>query len=237
MTDIHRNQRFWAVVPAAGVGKRMGADVPKQYLQVSGKPVLQHTLERLLEVDAFAGIVVALGNEDAYWPDLPCAAHPKIRVAPGGKERADSVLSALMSLEGLAVPDDWVLVHDAARLCITSGDVLKLIDRLRNDPVGGLLALPVTDTLKGVETGEIVETIDRSRIWRALTPQMFRYRMLKHALIDAAVRKLIVTDEASAIELQGWRPKVVEGRPDNIKITRPEDLPLAAFYLERQCYE
>ncbi|WP_133717241.1 2-C-methyl-D-erythritol 4-phosphate cytidylyltransferase [Methylocaldum gracile] len=237
MTDTCRNNRFWAIVPAAGVGKRMGADVPKQYLQVLGKPVLQHTLERLLAIDALAGVVVALGSEDGYWSDLPCATHPKIRVAPGGKERADSVLSALMSLENVAEPDDWVLVHDAARLCITISDVQKLIGRLRNDEVGGILALPVTDTLKGAEAGEIVETIDRSRIWRALTPQMFRFRMLKHALIDAAERKLIVTDEASALELRGLRPKIVEGRPDNIKITRPEDLPLAAFYLERQCYE
>jgi 2-C-methyl-D-erythritol 4-phosphate cytidylyltransferase len=237
MIDTFRTDRFWAVVPAAGVGKRMGADVPKQYLPVLGKPVLQHTLERLLEVDAFAGVVVALGAEDGYWPDLPCATHPKIHVAPGGKERADSVLSALMSLETMAQTDDWVLVHDAARLCITNGDIQKLIDRLRSDPVGGILALPVTDTLKGAKAGEIVETIDRSRIWRALTPQMFRYGLLKRALIDAAERKLIVTDEASALELQGLRPKIVEGRPDNIKITRPEDLPLAAFYLERQCYE
>ncbi|BBA33759.1 2-C-methyl-D-erythritol 4-phosphate cytidylyltransferase [Methylocaldum marinum] len=237
MTDPYQNDRFWAVVPAAGVGKRMGSDVPKQYLEVQGKPVLQHTLERLLEVAVFAGVVVALGSEDTYWPELPCAVHPKIRIAPGGKERADSVLSALLSLDGIAGPDDWVLVHDAARLCITSGDVQKLIDSLRNDPVGGILALPLTDTLKGAEAGEIVETIDRSRIWRALTPQMFRYGMLKRALIDAAEQDLVVTDEASALELQGFRPKLVEGRPDNIKITRPEDLPLAAFYLERQCYE
>jgi 2-C-methyl-D-erythritol 4-phosphate cytidylyltransferase len=232
-----KTPRFWGVVPAAGVGKRMGADVPKQYLDVLGKPVLQHTLERLLSVEAFTGIVVALGVEDGYWPDLPCARHPKIRTAPGGQERADSVLSALHSLEGHAAPDDWVLVHDAARLCITRVDVEKLIQSLKDDPVGGILALPVSDTLKGVEAGTIVETIDRRRIWRALTPQMFRYGRLRQALMDAAERGAIVTDEASALELQGLRPKIVEGRPDNIKITRPEDLPLAAFYQERQCYE
>lgn len=235
--DSNHSPRFWAVVPAAGVGKRMGADVPKQYLEVLGKPVLQHTLERLLSVDAFSGIAVALGTEDGYWPDLPCASHPKIYRAPGGKERADSVLSGLNRLESLAAPDDWVLVHDAARLCLAKTDVEKLINTLKDDPVGGILALPVSDTLKGVENGEIVETLDRSRIWRALTPQMFRYGLLKHALMDAAERKLMVTDEASAIELQGLRPKIVEGRPDNLKITRPEDLPLAAFYLERQCCE
>jgi 2-C-methyl-D-erythritol 4-phosphate cytidylyltransferase len=229
--------RYWAVVPAAGVGKRMGADVPKQYLEVLGKPVLQHTLERLLSVEALAGIAVALGVEDGYWPELPCSNHPKIHRAPGGKERTDSVLSGLNRLEGLAAPDDWVLVHDAARLCLTKADVEKLMATLRDDPVGGILALPVSDTLKDVEGRDIVETIDRSRIWRALTPQMFRFALLRHALMDAAMRKLVVTDEASAIELQGLRPKIVEGRPDNIKITRPEDLPLAAFYLERQCCE
>jgi 2-C-methyl-D-erythritol 4-phosphate cytidylyltransferase len=227
--------QFWAVIPAAGIGKRMGADVPKQYLDVLGKPVLQHTLERLLSVPAFTGIVVALGTDDGYWPDLPCARDPRIRMAPGGRERADSVLSALRSLEGTATADDWVLVHDAARLCITRSDVEKLIETLRDDPVGGILAVPVTDTLKGVAAGEIVETVDRSRIWRALTPQMFRYGPLLNALRDAAARGQVVTDEASALELQGQRPRIVEGRPDNIKITRPEDLPLAAFYLEQQC--
>lgn len=229
--------RFWAVVPAAGVGKRMGGDIPKQYLPVMGKPVLQHTLERLLSVETLAGINVALGNEDGYWPDLPFHGNPRIRAVPGGRERADSVHSALLHLEDQAKPDDWVLVHDAARLCITRSDVLKLIDTLQQDPVGGILALPVSDTLKTVENGRITGTPDRSRIWRALTPQMFRYGLLCQALADAAEQGAMVTDEASAVELAGYQPKIVEGRPDNLKITRPEDLPLATFYLERQCYE
>lgn len=228
---------YWAVVPAAGVGKRMGAEVPKQYLDIAGKPVLQHTLERLLSIDSLAGIRVALGVEDGYWPDLPCAAHPRIRAVPGGRERADSVYSALVHLEHRAQPDDWVLVHDAARPCLTAADARKLMDALRDDAVGGILALPVSDTLKTVEDHHITGTPDRSRVWRALTPQMFRYGLLKQALSDAATRGLVVTDESSALELAGYRPKIVEGRPDNIKITRPEDLPLAAFYLERQCYE
>jgi 2-C-methyl-D-erythritol 4-phosphate cytidylyltransferase len=215
----------------------MGADLPKQYLEVLGKPVLQHTLERLLSVEAFAGIAVALGTEDEYWPSLPCANHPKIHRAPGGKERADSVLSGLRCLDGLADPEDWVLVHDAARLCLTKADVEKLMARLKDDPVGGILALPVSDTLKAVEGNSILETVDRSRVWRALTPQMFRLGLLKQALGDAARTGAVVTDESSAIELKGLRPKLVEGRPDNIKITRPEDLPLAIFYLERQCCE
>ena len=228
---------FWAVVPAAGVGKRMGTEVPKQYLEVAGKPVLQHTLERLLSVETIAGINVALGAEDGYWPDLPFADHPRICAVPGGRERADSVYSALVHMEDRARPDDWVLVHDAARLCITRSDVLKLIETLKDDPVGGILALPVSDTLKTVDDQHITGTPDRRQVWRALTPQMFRYGLLKQALLDAAEMNRLVTDESSALELAGYRPRIVEGRPDNLKITRPEDLPLAAFYLERQCYE
>ncbi len=234
---MNRNHAFWGVVPAAGVGKRMGADIPKQYLPVLGKPVLQHTLERLLSVTELSAVVVALGKEDGFWPDLPFANHPRILVADGGKERADSVLSALKRLEGLAKVEDWVLVHDAARLCITHSDVLKLIETLDHDPIGGILALPSSDTLKGVTDGIIVDTVDRNHVWRALTPQMFRYGALKQALTTAAELGLIVTDEASALELKGQTPRIVEGRPDNIKITRPEDLPLATFYLEQQCCE
>jgi len=234
MTATHA---FWGVVPAAGVGKRMGADLPKQYLALNGKPVLQHTLERLLSVEKLSAIAVALGQEDGYWPDLALAGHPRILAAAGGKERADSVLSALRRLEGWAADDDWVLVHDAARPCVTRADVLKLIETLEHDPVGGILALPSSDTLKGVENGIIVDTVDRDHVWRALTPQMFRYGALKQALAEAAELGLTVTDEASALELKGLTPRIVEGRPDNLKITRPEDLPLAAFYLERQCSE
>jgi 2-C-methyl-D-erythritol 4-phosphate cytidylyltransferase len=231
------SRRYWAVVPAAGVGKRMGANVPKQYLEILGRPVLQHTLERLLAVEALSGIAVALGEEDGYWAGLASAGDPRIMRVQGGRERADSVLSGLDHLAGIADPADWVLVHDAARACLTAADVLKLIDTLRDDPVGGILALPSSDTLKRVEGRNIAGTVDRSQVWRALTPQMFPLGLLRQALRDAAARGQGVTDEASAIELQGLCPRIVEGRPDNIKITRPEDLPLAAFYLERQCSE
>lgn len=229
--------RFWIVIPAAGVGKRMGAEVPKQYLEVAGKAVLQHTVERLLAVRRVAAIMIALGADDEFWPELPCAREPRVLTTTGGKERADSVLNALAALAGHAADDDWVLVHDAARLCITRSDVEHLMAVLEDHPVGGILALPVTDTLMEVENGAIQGSPDRSRVWRALTPQMFRYRALKQALESAAKRGLTVTDEASALELLGQFPRVVEGRPDNIKITRPEDLPLATFYLERQCFE
>ncbi len=227
--------KFWGVVPAAGVGKRMQADRPKQYLELAGSKVLELTLNRMLQSDVFTAIAVAISKQDPYWPELKISGHQQIVRAEGGKERADSVLSGLYSLNNKAQPDDWVLVHDAARPCLTVGDIRLLIDTLKDDDVGGILALSSHDTLKNVEGKSIRETIDRSRIWRALTPQMFRYGELKQALEEAAINGSVVTDEASAFEFKGMQPKIVEGRPDNIKITRPEDLPLANFYLEQQC--
>jgi 2-C-methyl-D-erythritol 4-phosphate cytidylyltransferase len=225
--------KFWAVVPAAGVGKRMQSDRPKQYLELAGKTVIEQTLARLLGSEVFSAVAVAVSVEDPYWPELELSRHPQVVTAPGGKERADSVLSALKSLHGRADENDWVLVHDAARPCITSEDIHKLIDTLVDDDIGGILALSSHDTLKDVQGDAIVGTLDRRHIWRALTPQMFRYGMLKTALIEAEGNPAI-TDEASALELKGLKPKIVEGRPDNIKITRPEDLALATFYLEQQ---
>ncbi|MEI6545162.1 MAG: 2-C-methyl-D-erythritol 4-phosphate cytidylyltransferase, partial [Methylococcales bacterium] len=225
--------RYWAVVPAAGVGKRMNADRPKQYLELAGKTVIEHTLYRLLSADVFAAVAVAISVEDPYWPELDVSVHEKVITAAGGKERADSVLSALKSIRDLASDNDWVLVHDAARPCITATDIHFLIDSLMDDPVGGILALSSHDTLKNVQSGSILGTLDRSHIWRALTPQMFRYGSLKQAL-EMAEGNPAITDEASALELQGLQPKIVEGRPDNIKITRPEDLALAQFYMEHQ---
>ena len=225
--------RFWAVVPAAGVGKRMSADRPKQYLELAGKTVIEHTLLRLLSANIFTAVAVAISKEDPYWPELDVSVHEQVITADGGKERADSVLSALKSIRDLASDEDWVLVHDAARPCITATDINLLIDTLRTDDVGGILALSSHDTLKDVEGKNIVGTLDRSHIWRALTPQMFKYGSLKNAL-EIAEGNPAITDEASALELQGLQPKIVEGRPDNIKITRPEDLALAQFYMEYQ---
>jgi len=226
---------FWGIVPAAGAGKRMGADRPKQYLPLVGATVIEHTLTRLLAAAVLTKIVVALAADDGYWDDLAIARHPQILRAPGGKERADSVLSGLRALDGVADDDDWVLVHDAARPCITTGDITRLITTLHDDPVGGTLALPCHDTLKQVDQhGAITATLDRNRIWRALTPQMCRYRLLRDALQHAARSGKIVTDEMSALEAIGHQPRIVEGRPDNLKITRPEDLALAQFYLAQQ---
>ena len=231
---MNHSINFWAVVPAAGVGKRMNADRPKQYLELAGKTVIEHTLLRLLSAEVFTAVAVAISEEDPYWPDLDVSAHKKIITAAGGKERADSVLSALKAIRTVASDDDWVLVHDAARPCITTIDIHHLIDSLKTDEIGGILALSSHDTFKSVQGDNIiVGTLDRSHIWRALTPQMFRYGLLKNAL-EAAEGNAAITDEASALELQGMQPKIVEGRPDNIKITRPEDLALAQFYMEHQ---
>ncbi|MGR9036206.1 MAG: 2-C-methyl-D-erythritol 4-phosphate cytidylyltransferase [Gammaproteobacteria bacterium] len=228
-----QSTKFWGIVPAAGVGKRMQSDKPKQYLELAGKTVIEMTLSRLLQAELFTAVAVAISREDPYWPELEISKHNCILTAPGGKERADSVLSGLRSLRDLASDSDWVMVHDAARPCITSEDIHKLKDVLAEDDVGGILALASHDTLKNVKGREIVGTLDRSLIWRALTPQMFRYGQLKNALEEAEGNPAI-TDEASALELKQRRPKIVEGRPDNIKITRPEDLALAQFYLEQQ---
>lgn len=226
---------FWGIVPAAGVGKRMNADRPKQYLPlINSQTVIEHTLSRLIAAQVFQKIVVAISDGDPYWENLPLAKHKKIIRAKGGKERADSVLNALAQIENQACENDWVLVHDAARPCISTQDIEKLIFELKDDAVGGILALSSHDTLKDVDGVQILSTHDRNRIWRALTPQMFRYGALKTAL-QIHQGNGAITDESSALEMQGFSPRIVEGRSDNIKITRPEDLALARFYLSQQC--
>lgn len=218
--------RFWLVIPAAGIGARMAADRPKQYLQVAGRSILEHTLQRFLDHPALRGVVVSLAADDPYWPALAVASDPRIRRAAGGRERADSVLAGLETLknEG-AADDDWVLVHDAARPNLALEDLQRLLDSLADDPVGGLLAVPARDTLKRAGTdGRVQETVDRSVIWQAYTPQMFRLGALRQALAQALRAQVAITDEASAMEWAGLAPRLVEGRADNLKVTRPEDL-------------
>lgn len=219
---------IWAVVPAAGVGRRMGADVPKQYLRLNGKTVLEHTLGRLLEHSRISGVVVAVATGDRQFAALPVAG--QVIRADGGDERADSVLSALDRIPG-AEPDDWVLVHDAVRPCLAASDLDRLIDSVLEANCGGLLASPARDTMKRVDSGRVTSTVPREDLWHALTPQMFPLAALRDALIAARAEGASSTDEAQAMERQGYRPLVVEGRADNIKITRPEDLELAAVLL------
>lgn len=221
---------FWLVIPAAGVGARMAAERPKQYLQIAGRCMLEHSLHCFLDHPGLLGAVVCLAPDDPFWPQLPLASDARIRRAPGGRERADSVLAGLELLlaEGASV-DDWVLVHDAARPNLARKDLEALLANLADDPVGGLLAVPVRDTLKRAGAdGRVAQTVDRSLIWQAYTPQMFRLGALCEALAQALKEGVAVTDEASAMEWAGQLPRLIEGRADNLKVTRPEDL----YYLQ-----
>jgi 2-C-methyl-D-erythritol 4-phosphate cytidylyltransferase len=212
----------------------MGAQLPKQYLSIAGRRIIDHTLERLLNHPLIAGIYLALSAEDELWQACDLVDDSRIFRVEGGEQRCHSVLNALRALKQQAADDDWVLVHDAARPCLSRNDLDRLIDTLIDHPVGGLLGVPVRDTLKSVNAeGEVEGTVSRDGLWHALTPQMFRLDILYQALESAIDKGAFVTDDASAIELAGYRPLMVEGDAGNIKITRPEDLQLAADYLSR----
>lgn len=229
-------QTYYAIIPAAGVGSRMKADVPKQYLPLLGKTILEHSIEKLLAHPLIEQVVVAVSETDPYFEQLPVARQSKVIRVAGGAERADSVLSALNYLTDTACePDSWVLVHDAARPCVHREDIDRLISELNAHPLGGILAAPVRDTMKrGNVQGDIQATVDRENLWHAQTPQMFRLERLKNALEQALAAGIQITDEASALEWQGESPKLVAGRMDNLKVTQPEDLALAEFYLSKE---
>ena len=219
--------RLWAVMPAAGAGLRFGAGLPKQYQLIAGVPVIRWSLAPLLDRSDVRGIVVALAADDEHGPRI-MPSDPRVETTTGGSTRAASVACALAALADRAAADDWVIVHDAARPCLTGADLERLIVRLADEPVGGLLAAPVSDTLKREDGGAVAETVDRQGLWRALTPQMFRYSLLRDSLAAAAGQ---VTDESSAIERAGMRPLLVAGRGDNIKVTTRDDLEQATAIL------
>ena len=237
--------RYWCIVPAAGVGKRMGSDVPKQYLPLGDSTVIQQTLVKLQKVRQLEAVVLCLSSEDEWWSSLSNSLNlaPPVIIAAGGKERSDSVLNGLKALAGKASENDWVLVHDVARPCVRIDDIRELIEQVSQHNIGGLLGMPVRDTMKraevivgadGENAAEVRGTVSRENLWHALTPQMFRYGDLIHAMTDALNANATITDEASALERLGKQPLLVEGHPDNIKITHPEDLALAALFLKQQ---
>jgi len=242
MSSNVTNKQYWAVIPAAGVGKRMGSKIPKQYLPLAGKTVLEQTLSVFLQHPKISGIVVAVTPGDPYWQDISIVLNKnnklndkKIIVASGGEERCHSVLNALTELSGYASENDWVLVHDAARPCLKGSDIDHLMEQLSNTSEGGLLGVPMSDTVKHCDNQlKVTATVDRSQLWRALTPQMFPLKLLKDSLEQAVNSNALVTDEASAIELYGLKPTMVEGSPSNIKITHPGDLQLAELFLTQQ---
>lgn len=228
-----RNSSLVVVIPAAGVGKRMAANCPKQYLEIADKTILEHTVERLLSHPSISHVVIALGETDEYFPKLALAANPYVSTVIGGKERVDSVLAGLKSLDINSQP--WVLVHDAARPCVTHQDLTQLIENCIGKQIGGLLAAPVRDTMKQANsTQEVAETVDRSKLWHAYTPQMYKTQELVQAIESGLANSINITDESSAVEAAGIKSQLIEGRSDNIKITRADDLALAQFILTRQ---
>lgn len=218
-----------AVVPAAGIGSRMLSECPKQYLTIDGKTILEHSLDALLAHPAVNRVIVALSPSDRHFCQLPVAQDPRVSTVTGGGQRADSVLAGLQAAEGA----DWVLVHDAARPCLHLADLTRLLALTATSQVGGILAAPVRDTMKraGQRGSEIDHTVDRDALWHALTPQLFPLALLRECLLKAIQEGATITDEASALEYCGYRPELVNGRSDNLKVTRPEDLALAQFYL------
>lgn len=240
---------FAAVVPAAGVGKRMLANHPKQYLMLHGKTILEHTIERLLSHPLIDLVIVAISDDDEYFPALSLASRQDVIRVSGGKERVDSVLSGLEYLSlHYATKYPWVLVHDAARPCVTHHDISQLVAACCpalskvSSVCGGILASPVRDTMKKAQANiddfshevRINTTVDRNQLWHALTPQMFPLHELKQALSYGLLNGITLTDEASAMEAIGQSPLLVTGRADNIKVTQPEDLALAEFFLYKQ---
>ncbi len=228
--------RYFVVIPAAGSGRRFASPVPKQYAPLGSSTVIEHALG-VFEADPdCAGIVVALAAGDAEWPAIASRRTRLIETAEGGDQRAHSVRNALRALANQVRDDDWIMVHDAARPCLHTTDIALLKRELAAHPVGGLLAVPLADTLKralepGSQVTHVDATIDRDGLWRAATPQVFRFGMLLRALDAALVSGRMPTDEAQAIEWSGQRPRLVAGRADNIKVTTGEDLALAGAIL------
>ncbi|MEP7313128.1 MAG: 2-C-methyl-D-erythritol 4-phosphate cytidylyltransferase [Pseudomonadota bacterium] len=224
--------RYWLVMPAAGSGSRAALALPKQYATLAGRTVIEWSLQLFLADQRCEGLMVALAPDDTRFAKLPLqAAGPRLRHCVGGASRCDSVLAALQALPAAAT--DWVLVHDAARPCLSSGELAALLMQLEQHDVGGLLALPQADTLKRDDgRGAVAATVPREGLWRALTPQMFRFGLLREALASALQSGVQPTDEAQALELAGARPALVPGSSQNIKITTAQDLALAEQILQ-----
>ncbi len=220
-----------AVVPAAGIGSRMQSDRPKQYLTIGQRTLLEYSIASLLSHPAISRVVVALHPDDKQFTQLPLAVDPRIVTVVGGESRADSVRAGLDVINNA----HWVLVHDAARPCLHPEDLDRLLQLTVSSKTGGILASPVRDTMKRAEPRDqlIAHTVDREDLWHALTPQLFPFQLLKDCLLRAISEGALITDEASAVEYCGYHPRLVYGRSDNIKVTRPEDLALAEFFLTR----
>ncbi|WP_081299164.1 2-C-methyl-D-erythritol 4-phosphate cytidylyltransferase [Gilliamella sp. wkB308] len=230
---MNNTSNIIAIVPAAGIGSRMNSQTPKQYLKIGSMTILEHTLQKLLSHPRIGKIIVAIHAQDHLFATLPIATHPQIHVVKGGSTRADSVLAGLRVLND----EQWALVHDAARPCVDHNDINRLINTVVETQQGAILATRISDTVKrAYQTNDnvIESSEDRTYLWGAATPQLFKVGELKSCLQIALNNHVPITDEASAIEYAGGHPLLVECRRDNIKITHPEDLALASFYLTNQ---
>ena len=227
------SNHIWAVIPAAGIGSRMHSDIPKQYLKIEDKTVLEYSIDRFLEHSKIHKVVVVLHPNDEYWSELPYSDHPRVITTTGGENRVDSVLSGLeviANIDGTA--HDWVMVHDAARPCLSARHIDDLIQNQDTSPDGAILAIGAIDTVKIANSRQSIEkTIDRDSIWLAQTPQFFPLQTLRHSISKALEQGDKVTDEASAMELSGHHPALVIGSRKNLKITEQEDLLLASIWL------
>jgi 2-C-methyl-D-erythritol 4-phosphate cytidylyltransferase len=226
---------YFLIVPASGVGTRMGSSTPKQYLRLeNGLTIIDQCLKTLLEIKLISGFVVALSSTDSFFQSSHFYNHSKIlAIAEGGKERFNSVLSALNSLNKTAQPNDWVLVHDSVRPCIIKSDIEKLIREVSNDSIGGILATSAIDTVKEKNASGSIKTIDRKKLYMAQTPQMFRFGILKEAIESAIRMGGRITDESEAIEKLGHSVKIIGGSSSNIKITTKDDIDLANYFLKK----
>ena len=227
--------RYWLVMPAAGAGRRFGAALPKQYAALAGRTVIEWALDPFLRDPRCLACAVAIAADDTHWSTVAARLGSAVRIAQGGAERGDSVRNALQMLARDAVAEDWVLVHDAARPCLDERDRDRLLRELENHPTGGLLAAPCTDTMKRADESQCVAvTVPRDAMWRALTPQMFRFGALRAALESARAEGRHPTDEAQALEWCGERPRLVAGDASNLKVTTADDLALAETVLGRR---
>ena len=231
----NNSDSIWAIVPAAGVGARMQGRVPKQYLQLCGKSILEHTLDRLLSFKGICGVILVLRAADETWEALNYQSQKPLIIATGDDERQHSVFGGLLKLLEFEVGDPLVMIHDAVRPLVSHQDLERLINSAKHNPAGAILGVPVSDTLKRQDDDtNIAETVERDGLWRAFTPQLFRAKLLLKAFKHASKNSLPVTDDAAAIEALGMRPSLVECSAQNIKITHPQDLELATQILLQQ---
>ena len=232
---LKSGEKLWAVVPAAGQGRRVGGTVPKQYLDIAGVPVLAHSLNRLAAVQQIDGIFVGISKTDKHWQNLPLPQGVRVVGYTGGQSRAETVWLGLQALQGCVRAEDWVLVHDAARPCVHIKDIDTLISEVVPSFEGGLLAVPITDTIKVANQDSTAkQTMDRRMLWRAQTPQLFRFSVLCTALQAVAHDLESISDESAAVEKLGLNPLIVQSAEGNIKITNSKDLQLAEFFLGKQ---